>query len=94
MVKIFDPTAGPVTGKLVLVPRPATLNGKKLAVLWNGRTHGDKVFRCLLETLKKKYTFEVIAFLKKPYVGNIAPKEFFDKIAKEKADAALVGIGD
>ncbi len=94
MVQIFDPTAGPVTGKLVLVPRPATLNGKKLVVLWNGRSHGDKVFRSVIDLLKKKYQFEVVAFLKKPYVGNIAPKEFFDKIVAEKADAVLAGIGD
>ncbi len=94
MVQIFDPTAGPVTGKLVLVPRPATLNGKKLVVLWNGRSHGDKVFRSLIDLLKKKYRFEVVAFLKKPYVGNIAPKEFFDQIVAKKADAVLAGIGD
>lgn len=94
MIKIFDPTASPVTGKLILVPRLTTLNRKKLAVLWNGRTHGDKVFHRLLNLLREKYTFEVVAFLKKPYVGNIAPKEYFDKIINAKADAALVGIGD
>ncbi len=94
MIKVLDPTTGPVTGKLVLVPRPTTLNRKKLAVLWNGRTHGDKIFNRLLDLLKKKYTFEVVAFLKKPYIGNIAPKEYFEKIINAKADAVLVGIGD
>jgi hypothetical protein len=94
MIRIFDPTAGPATGKPVLVPRPVTLSGKKLAVLWNGRTHGDKVFHSMLDLLKKKYAFEVVVFLKKPYVGNIAPKEFFEKIIAGKADAALTGIGD
>ncbi len=94
MIRILDPTSGPVSGKLLLVPRPATLNRKKLAVLWNGRPHGDKVFNRVLDLLKQKYTFEIVAFLKKPFIGNIAPKEYFDKILNAKPDAALVGIGD
>ncbi|MBW2146077.1 MAG: hypothetical protein JRG73_08140 [Deltaproteobacteria bacterium] len=94
MIKIFDPTAGPATGKLVLMDRLRTLNGKKLAVLWNGRTHGDKILRRVLDLLKEKYAFEVVDFLKKPYIGNIAPKEYFDRIFNDKADAAIVGIGD
>lgn len=94
MIKIFDPTAGPATGKLVFMDRLGTLNGKKLAVLWNGRPHGDKILRRLLDLLKEKHTFEVIDFLKKPYIGNSAPREYIDRIFDEKADATIVGIGD
>jgi hypothetical protein len=94
MIRFLDPTAGPATGKLILRDRLNTLNGKKLAVLWNGRTHGDKILRRMLEFLREKYDFQVVDFLKKPYIGNIAPKEYFDRIFQDRADAAIVGIGD
>ena len=94
MLKILDPTAGPVSEKLVLAPRFGTLNGLKIGVLWNGRPHGDKVLRKLIELLKEKYTFDVIDFLKKAYIGNIAPQEFFDKLVADKVDAVFVGVGD
>ncbi len=94
MLKILDPTAGPVSGKLVLAPRFGTLNGLKIGVLWNGRPYGDKVLRKLIELLREKYTFDVIDFLKKSYIGNIAPQEFFDKLIADKVDAVFVGVGD
>lgn len=94
MLKILDPKAGPVSGKLFLAPRFGTLNGLKFGVIWNARMYGDKVLRKVIELLKQKYTFAVVDFLKKAYVGNIAPKEFFDKLAADKADAVLVGVGD
>jgi len=94
MLKILDPRTGPVSGKLVMSPRFGTLNGLKIGVIWNGRMYGDKVLRKVLELLKEKYTFEVVDFLKKAYVGNIAPKEFFDKLAADRTDAVIVGVGD
>lgn len=94
MLRILDPKTGPVSGKLVFAPRFGTLNGLKIGVIWNGRMYGDKVLRKIIELLKEKYTFEVVDFLKKAYVGNIAPREYFDKLAADKANAVIVGVGD
>lgn len=94
MLKILDPTTGPVSGKLILSPRFGTLNGLKIGVIWNGRSYGGKILTKVIELLKEKYTFDVVDFLTKAYIGNIAPKEFFDKLAADKADAVIVGIGD
>jgi hypothetical protein len=94
MERIFDPTSGPVTGKLVMANRPGTLAGARVAVLWNGRPHGDKILRRVLDLLRERHDFEVTDFLKKPYIGNVAPKEYFDRIVGSRASAALVGIGD
>lgn len=93
-MKIFDPTAGPVTGRSIMAERLDTLEGKKISVLWNGQPHGDKIIRRLLDLLKEEYSFEVVDFFKKPYIGNIAPEEYFDKLFNGEADAVLVGIGD
>jgi hypothetical protein len=94
MERIYDPTSGPLTGRLVLARRPSTLNGKKLAVLWNGRPHGDKVLRRVLDLLAERHGFEVSDFLKKPYIGNVAPPEYFDRLQSSRADAVVVGVGD
>jgi len=88
MLKILDPTAGPVSGKLVLAPRFDTLNGVKIGVIWNGKPYGDNIIRGAIGLLKEKYTFDVVDFLKKPYIGNVAPKEFFAKLAADKAQGA------
>lgn len=94
MERIFDPTSGPVTGALVMAPRPATLAGARLAVLWNGRPHGDKILRRVLDLLRERHALEVADFLKKPYIGNVAPGEYFDRLLASRATAVLVGIGD
>ena len=48
----------------------------------------------VIEILKEKYTFSVADILKKPYLGNIAPADFFEKLATDRVDAVLVGVGD
>jgi hypothetical protein len=63
-------------------------------VLWNGRTFGDRIFQEVIALLKQRYTFEVVQFLKKPYIGNVAPKDYFDKVLASRADVALAGVGD
>ena len=94
MLKIFDPTTEPVSGKLALVPRFGTLNGLKMGVLWNGRPSGAKILPRVMELLKAKYSINVVDFLEKKYFGNIAPEEFFEKLVSDNADAVIVGVGD
>lgn len=94
MERIYDPTAGPVTGRLVLAPRPASLAGRRIAVLWNGRPHGDKILRRVLDLLRARHGIEAGEFIKKPYIGNVAPPESFARLLGGRADAVLVGVGD
>ena len=42
----------------------------------------------------ERHDLQVTEFLKKPYIGNVAPKEYFDRILASQANAVLVGIGD
>ena len=93
MIEVFDPTAGPYK-RWSMAPRLSTLNGKKLGVIWNGRTHGDKIIQNIIDLLEKKYTFSVEAFLAKKYIGNVAPQEFFDLLSQKQVDAVIAGVGD
>ena len=94
MVRILDPTITTASGKLVLPPRHEAIDGLKIGVLWNGRPFGAKILPRVIELLKAKYVIHVVDYLEKKYIGNIAPKEFFNKLAADKADAVLVGVGD
>ncbi|MFC1919186.1 hypothetical protein ACFLWX_00135 [Chloroflexota bacterium] len=80
--------------KMLMAPRLDTLEGKRLGVIWNGRTHGDKVLQAILENLGQRFSFRVIDFLKKPFVGNVAPKDYFDRLVDDRVDGAIVGVGD
>lgn len=77
-----------------MAPRLDTLEGKRLGVIWNGRTHGDKLLIAVLEKLGRKYSFQVVHFLKKPYVGNVAPQDYFEMFIDDEIDGAIVGVGD
>lgn len=94
MERIYDPTSGPVTGRLIMAKRPSTLRGKRVAVLWNGRTHGDKILRRVLELLRERHGLEAGEFIKKPYIGNVAPAEQFDRLLGSRVDAVVAGVGD
>ncbi len=92
-VTVLNPTAGPATGKFRKAPRLDTLNGKVLGAIWNSRVHGDKVINHVATALKERYGVKEFVLRKKPYLGNIAPKEILDELAA-KCDAVITGVGD
>ena len=93
MIEVFDPTSGPAKGHITLAPRLDTLDGKRLGIIWNGRSHGDKVLNAVIDLLQKKYRFETVVLRKKPFIGNVAPVEIQEEIAAI-SDAVITGIGD
>jgi hypothetical protein len=94
MLKILDPRSGPVIGKASLAPRLASFDGMRFGVLWNGRSYGGDLFHRIIAVLKEKYDLNLTVFLKKAYIGNVAPKEYFDELVAKRTDAVLVGLGD
>lgn len=94
MIKILDPTTSSVGSNLMLAPRYQRINGLRLGVLWNGRPFGAKIIPRVVEILKEKFSIVMVDYLAKKYFGNVAPKEMFDQLAGDKAEAVLVGVGD
>ena len=93
MIEVLNPTAGPATGKVVMAKRAGTLNGLRVGVIWNGRPYGDKVIKAVIGLLRQKYSFETVVFLKKPFIGNVAPTSMQEQII-DSCDVAITGIGD
>jgi len=90
---IFDPTDGPFR-QTEMAPRTFSLHGAKVGVIWNGRPHGDKVLRAIVRRLSEGTGCEIVEVLKKPFIGNVAPEDFFEKLQRRQVDFVLAGVGD
>ena len=67
-------------------PRPATLEGKTVGLLWNGFRNGDIALRRISELLKERFPGVQTNF----YVGgHPAPSE----VLKQAADQCAVVVG-
>ncbi|MFQ6029405.1 MAG: hypothetical protein ACE5Q6_18160 [Dehalococcoidia bacterium] len=93
MLEVLNPTAGPATGRVIMAPRMGTLDGQILGVIWNGRPYGDKILNTVVDQMRQKYSFEMVIFRKKPFIGNVAPKEIQEEMI-DACDAVITGIGD
>ncbi len=92
-LEVLDPSAGPATGRVQFAPRLETLDGAVIGAIWNGRTHGDKIIRLVFELLGKRYRIKEFLLLRKPFLGNMAPREIYDEMVK-KCNAVITGVGD
>jgi hypothetical protein len=92
-VTVLNPTAGPAARKFRRAPRLSTLDGKVLGAIWNSRVHGDKIINSVVTVLKERCGVKDFVLRKKPYLGNIAPKEILDELVA-KCDAVITGVGD
>jgi hypothetical protein len=93
MLKVLNPTAGPARGRSGVAPRPASLDGKTVGVIWNGRAYGDRLLQEALDILKERYRVRDVLFREKPFLGNIAPEPILAEMAA-KADVVVTGVGD
>jgi hypothetical protein len=93
MLKVLNPTAGPARGTSGIAPRPASLDGKTVGVIWNGRAYGDRLILEALDILKQRHHVKDVLFREKPFLGNIAPEPILAEMAA-KADVVIAGVGD
>jgi hypothetical protein len=93
MIKILNPTAGPARGSGGVAPRPGTLDGKTIGVIWNGRAYGDRILSEALDLLKQRHRIREIVFREKPFLGNIAPEEILADM-QARAHLVVTGVGD
>jgi hypothetical protein len=89
---LLDPTLA-VAKTEAVSERLASLSGKTIGVIWNGRAPGDVLFNYMFESLERTYNIRRGPLIEKPYLGNVAPPEAFDTLA-ETCDAVVTGVGD
>lgn len=90
---VFDPTDGPVAKAFTPAPRLASLAGKVIGILDNGKTKSDLLLREIQNLLCSEAGVADVVMLRKPSAYRPAPDEQLDDLAR-RADAVIAGIGD
>jgi hypothetical protein len=74
-----------------LAPRPESLDGKRVALLWDYLFRGDDIFDVIEEELRKR--FKGISFMGWREVGNIHGSDERQMIAALPARLQAAGVG-
>ena len=96
---VYCPTSVAITEKSInFVPRPNTLDGKKIGLYWNGKPNGDFFLNRFAELLEKRYRgIEIVKLWEVDSTGTAhadrKSDEVLDFIAKS-ADVVIAGQGD
>jgi hypothetical protein len=90
---VFDPTDGPVAKAFAPAVRPASLAGKVIGILDNGKTKSDLLLREIQNLLRSEAGVADVVVVRKPSAYRPAPDEQLDDLAR-RADAVITGIGD
>ena len=97
-IEVISPVGGGSTEQQGISQRLKTLNGKKVAEMWNGDFKGEFLFPALRDALKERYPeVEVVTYSEFPFSsirGTPAHQRELDTkmilLAKEKGCDALV----
>ena len=76
-----------------LAARLPTLDGKTIGILWNNRTHGDRLLAQIEETLKDQHEVKGVIKRKKDYFGEPMSADLLDELVSS-CDAVITGVGD
>ena len=91
---VLDPTDGPFRTATVLARRLDSIEGATLGIIWNGRPHGDKILQRVAKELSDRWGCSTAEFLQKPFMGNVAPGEFFQTLLTRRVNFVITGLGD
>jgi hypothetical protein len=90
---VYDPTDGPAPQAFTPANRLATLEGKVIGILDNGKAKSDLLLRGVQELLQTEAGIKDLVVLRKPSAYRPAPDDQLDELARE-VDAVITGIGD
>ena len=90
---VFDPTDGPVAKAFAPAVRPASLAGKVIGILDNGKAKSDLLLHEIEDLLRSEAGVANVVMVRKPSAYRPAPDEQLDDLA-QRADAVIAGIGD
>ena len=93
MVELLDPTTGATTQTIAFVPRPRSLEGKRVALIENTKFNSDKLLQRIGEILKSEHGIAEWKMYRKHNASVPAHEEIIAAI-KTSADVMVAGIGD
>jgi hypothetical protein len=90
-IRLYDPTAEPRSVAARLAPRLASLDGKRIGILDNGKANADVLMLAVARILQERHGAGEIVKREKPVAGPPKP-EVLEALAQ--CDLALVGSAD
>jgi hypothetical protein len=90
-IRLYDPTAEPRAVAAQLAPRLASLAGKRVGILDNGKANAGTLMLAVAKILQERYGAGEIVKRDKGVAGPPSP-EILDTLSK--CDLALVGSAD
>jgi len=89
-VKIMNPVAKFDLGTITPAASLTSLEGKKIALWWNGKAKGDIALKTIAARLKKKYNVETELFTQGWPHGD----EVYARVIAAGCEAAIATTGD
>ena len=93
MIEILDPTTEAATQTIAYAPRPASLEGKRVALIENTKFNSDRLLGRIGDLLKSEYGVAEWTLYHKHNASVPAHAEIIDAITKS-ADVMVAGVGD
>jgi hypothetical protein len=90
-IRLYDPTAEPRAIEARLAPRLATLAGKRIGILDNGKANAGVLMLAVAKVLQERFGAGEVVKRNKPVAGPPAP-EILEALSQ--CDLALVGSAD
>ena len=90
-IRLYDPTAAPRAIEARLAPRLASLQGKRIAILDNGKANAGTLMLAVARVLQERYGVAEVVKREKPVAGPPAPEIL---AVLSRCDLALVGSAD
>jgi hypothetical protein len=93
MTELLDPTAEVAAQPIVYVDRPASLAGKRVALIENTKFNSDKLLLKIGEILKAEYGVAETRLFRKHNASVPAHEEIVQEVRKT-CDVVVAGVGD
>ena len=93
MIELLDPATEAVTQPIAYVPRPGSLEGKRVALIENTKFNSDRLLAKIGEILKAEYGAADWKLFRKHNASVPAHEEIIAEIRKT-CDVMVAGIGD
>jgi hypothetical protein len=93
MIEILDPTTEAVSQPIAWVPRPGSLEGKRVALIENTKFNSDRLLQKIGDLLVQEYGAAGARMFRKRNASVPAHEEIIEEVRKT-CDVMVAGIGD
>ena len=93
MIEILDPTTEVASQPIAWVPRPGSLEGKRVALIENTKFNSDRLLQKIGDLLVKEYGAADARMFRKRNASVPAHEEIIEEVRKT-CDVMVAGIGD